>query len=367
MSHNSIYQERITAVRHKLSEWGVEGLLITSPTNRRWLSGFTGSNGQLLITANQALLATDFRYFNQVAMEAPNFALFKHQRTLADTQAFLAKASITQVGIEAKQVTLAEMDELNQVENITWVPLSSPIEPMRMVKTAVEIETIQKAAVITDSVMTQVPQLVQIGMTEAEAAWQLEKALRQAGAEALAFDVIVASGSNSALPHHHPGKRRIQAGDALVVDMGAQVAGYKSDLTRSFFMGAKASVYYFELYQLVLRAQTAVFQQAKPGMSLKAVDALARNVIDHAGHAEHFGHGLGHGLGLDIHEEPFLSVRAPEDATLEVGVVVTIEPGCYIPDWGGIRIEDLALVTASGLTSLSHCPKQPNILNMTGF
>lgn len=361
MGHNAIYQERITAVRHKLSQWGVEGVLISNPTNRRWLSGFTGSNGQLLITAEQALLATDFRYFSQVAREAPDFTLFKHQRTLADTQAFLTKAAVTHIGVEAKQVTLAEMDELNQVENIIWVPLLSPIEPMRMVKTAAEIEMIQKAAVITDSVMAQVPQLAQIGMTEAEAAWQLEKALRQAGAEALAFDVIVASGPNSALPHHHPGKRRIQAGDALVVDMGAQVAGYKSDLTRSFFIGAKASVFYFELYQLVLRAQTAVFQQAKPGMRLKAVDALARDVFDRAGHADHFGHGLGHGLGLDIHEEPFLSVRAPEDATLEVGMVVTIEPGCYIPDHGGVRIEDLALVTPDGLVSLSHCPKQPNI------
>jgi Xaa-Pro aminopeptidase len=361
MTQTSIYKQRITAVRQKLAEWEVEAVLITSPTNRRWLSGFTGSNGQLLITADQALIATDFRYFTQVVREASEFTLFKHQRTLADTQAFLQQAAVARVGVEAQHVTLAQMDELEQVDDISWVSLPTTLEPMRMVKTAVEIETIQKAAVITDAVMAQLPQLAQIGMSEAEVAWQLEKAMRQAGAGALAFDVIVASGPNAALPHHHPGSRRLQAGDALVVDMGAQVDGYKSDLTRSFFMGTKASVHYFELYSLVLRAQTAVFQQAKPGMSLKEVDALARDVIDGAGHAEHFGHGLGHGLGLDIHEDPLFSVRAPEEATLEVGMVVTIEPGCYIPDWGGIRIEDLALVTADGLVSLSHCPKQPNI------
>ncbi|MCP4415683.1 MAG: M24 family metallopeptidase [Chloroflexi bacterium] len=361
MKHSSICQKRITAVRNKLSEWEVDGILITNPANRRWLSGFTGSNGQLLITAEQALIATDFRYFSQAGNESPDFTLFKHQRTVADTQALLAQAAVARVGVEAEHVTLAQMDDLNQVKDVTWLPLPTTLEPMRMMKTAVELETIQKAAKITDTIMAQVPQLARVGMSEAEVAWQLEKGMRQAGAEAVAFDVIVASGPNSALPHHHPGDRRLQKGDALIVDMGAQVAGYKSDLTRSFFMGEQPTAHYFELYHLVLQAQTAVFEQAKPGMSLKGVDALARDIIDRAGHAEHFGHGLGHGLGLDIHEDPFFSIRAPEEATLEVGTVVTIEPGCYIPGWGGIRLEDLALMTADGLTSLSHCAKQPAI------
>ena len=361
MSHQTIFQERLTAVRHKLAAWGVDGILIISPTNRRWLSGFTGSNAQLLVTTDKALLATDFRYFTQVSREAPDFTLFKHERTVADTQAFLAEAGAARVGVEAQHVTLAQMKELNEVENVTWVPLPETLEPLRLVKTAVEIEAIQKAAAITDGVMGLVSQIARVGMTELEAAWELEKAMREAGAEALAFDVIVASGPNSALPHHHPSSRKLQPGDALIIDMGAQVAGYKSDLTRSFYLGAKASVSYFELYQLVLRAQTAVFQNAKPGMSLKAVDALARDIIHGAGHADHFGHGLGHGLGLDIHEDPFLSSRADEEDTLEVGMIVTIEPGCYIPDRGGIRLEDLALMTKDGLVSLSHCPKQPTI------
>jgi Xaa-Pro aminopeptidase len=361
MSQLSIYQERITAVRHKLAEWDVDGVLIASPANRRWLSGFTGSNAQLLITADQALIATDFRYFTQASREAPQFTLFKHQRTAAETQAFFAKAHVTRIGVEAKHVTLAQMAELKAVEGITWVPLSATLEPMRGVKTAVELQTIQQACAITDTVMAQVPTLARVGLTEQEVAWELEKAMRQAGAEAVAFDVIVSSGPNSPLPHHHPGSRRLQAGDALIVDMGAQVDGYKSDLTRSFYLGEKATERYLEMYQLVLRAQTAVFLQATPGMSLKAIDALAREVFAQAGHADHFGHGLGHGLGLEIHEYPFLSPRASDDDFIAVGTVVTIEPGCYLPEEIGIRLEETALMTESGLVPLTHCPKEPNI------
>lgn len=361
MSQTTIFQERLTAVRHKLADWEVDGVLITSPTNRRWLSGFTGSNGQLLITADKALIATDFRYYAQATHQAPDFALFKHQRTPEDTRNFLAAAGVPRVGIEAKHTTLAQMDELVQVENITWVGLEKTVEPLRRVKTAVELQTIQKACAITDAVIAQMAQLARVGMTEQAVAWELEKGLREAGAEALAFDVIVASGPNSALPHHHPGSRRLQAGDAIVVDMGAQVDGYKSDMTRSFYLGAQPTDRYWEIYELVQRAQTAVFQQARPGMSLKAVDALARDVLAEAGHAEHFGHGLGHGLGLDIHEDPFFSPRAADEDTVEVGTVVTVEPGCYLPDWGGVRLEETALMTETGLVPLTHCPKEPNI------
>ncbi len=361
MKNQSIYQERITAVRQRFTEWEVDGVLITSPANRRWLSGFTGSNGQLLVTAKQALIATDFRYYIQAGHEAPDFTLVKHQRTLEDTRNFLAASGAAHVGVEAKHMTLAQMMELEEVSGVTWKPLPATLEPLRQRKTAVEIQAIQKACTITDDVMALVPQIACVGMTEREVAWELEKALRQAGAEALAFDILVASGPNSALPHHHPGSRRLRAGDSLIVDMGAQVDGYKSDMTRSFYLGAKASVHYFELYQLVLRAQTAVFQNAKPGMSLKAVDSLARDILARAGHAEHFGHGLGHGLGLDIHEDPFFSQRAEEKDTLEVGTIVTIEPGCYLPDRCGIRLEETALMTDDGLVPLTHCPKEPNI------
>ncbi|WP_420642813.1 M24 family metallopeptidase [Candidatus Leptofilum sp.] len=361
MTRPSIFQKRITAVRQKLAAWEVDGVLISSPTNRRWLSGFTGSNGQLLITANRAIIATDYRYFTQAKRQAPDFTLFKHQRTLEETRNFLAEAGVQRVGIEAKHTTLEQMAELDEVENVAWVPLRQTLEPMRMIKTAVEIEAIQKACAITDAVMGQVPHLAQVGMTEAEVAWELEKAMRQAGAEAVAFDIIVSSGPNSPLPHHHPGSRRLQVGDPLIVDMGAQVDGYRSDVTRSFYLDKKASVPYFELYSLVLRAQTAVFQNAKPGMNLKEVDAIARGVFEQAGHGEHFGHGLGHGIGLDIHEDPFFSPRASEEDTVEVGMVVTIEPGCYLPSGVGIRLEDTALMMDEGLLPLTHCLKQPNI------
>ncbi len=184
--------------------------------------------------------------------------------------------------------------------------------------------------------------------------------MRNTGAEAMAFSIIVASGPNSALPHHHPGDRKLQAGDALIVDMGAQLNGYKSDLTRSFFLGAQPSEQFWRVYNLVLGAETAVLQQARPGMTAADIDALARDPITAAGHGDDFGHGLGHGVGLDIHEAPFLSSRGQE-TVIAPGMTATVEPGIYLPGWGGIRIEDLAVFTADRLTPLSHCPKDPVI------
>lgn len=357
--------QRLTAVRERLEAWDVDGVLISSTTNRRWLSGFTGSNGQLLIGADIALLATDFRYYQQATAQAPHFTLFKHERTPEATEAFLetaVDAGITRIGVERQHVTLAQMAQLRAAgDAITWVELETTVEPMRAVKHAAEAEAIRTAAAITDAVMAQVPKFARPGVSERELAWMLEKAMREHGADALAFPVTVASGPNSALPHHRPGARRLRDGDAIIVDMGAMKDDYRSDLTRTFFLGDRPTVRFEEMFALVQGAQTAVFAQTQPGMRLKAVDNIARDHIAATGHGEHFGHGLGHGVGLDIHEAPFLSPRAEDDALLHVGMTVTIEPGVYIPDWGGIRIEDLAMVTEEGLVALSHCPKEPVI------
>jgi Xaa-Pro aminopeptidase len=231
---------------------------------------------------------------------------------------------------------------------------------LRQVKSAEELAIIQSAARITDLAMEQVPALVRLGMTESELAWLLEKTMREAGADAMAFDIIVASGPNAALPHHHPGARTLQIGDALIVDMGAAVNGYKSDLTRSFFLGATPSEAYWAIYTTVLAAQTATIDHLRAGMTGKEGDALARDVIVEAGYGDRFGHGLGHGLGLDIHEEPRLS-RIRDKELIPDGSVVTVEPGIYIPDFGGVRIEDLMLVSDSGATLLSHAAKTPLI------
>jgi Xaa-Pro aminopeptidase len=320
-----------------------------------------------MITPEKALLATDFRYWEQATSQAPAYTLFKHQRREEDITAFMATAGVARIGLEAQHVTLSELAALKKAtasleRPITWVPLAETVEPWRQVKSGTEIELIRAAAAITDHTMAQVNQLARPGQTEQQLAWELEKVMRQAGAEATAFTLIVASGPNSGLPHHRPGERILQVGDTIVVDMGAQLHGYKSDLTRTFYLGNEPDEQFWNIYHLVLEAQTAASQKIQPGMTAKDADAVARQVIANAGHGEHFGHGLGHGLGLDIHEKPFLSPRPPAEIEIvTAGMVTTIEPGVYLPGWGGVRIEDLAHVTETGVTLLSNCPKEPAI------
>lgn len=359
MSHQPHYDElsgRLTAVRQHLLAWNVPAILIASPANRRWLSGFTGSAGSLLITADQALLATDFRYWEQAQAEAPTFRLFRHNRTDEANEKYLAAAGVTTIGLEADHTTLSEAGQLKKVIGITWVPISATLEPLRYHKSAGELAKIRAAAAITDRVMALTPELARPGMTERALAWELEKAMREAGAECPAFDILVASGPNAAMPHHHPGERPFQPGDPLIVDMGAQVDGYKSDLTRTFFVGGEPDERFQQIFDVVQAAQTAVRQHARPGQTGSEVDALGRDVIRQAGYGDYFGHGLGHGLGLDIHEGPFFTFTpAGKGYTLATGMVVTVEPGIYLPGWGGIRLEDLFLVTEDGLEAISQC------------
>jgi Xaa-Pro aminopeptidase len=234
------------------------------------------------------------------------------------------------------------------------VPLNETVEPLRAVKSAEELQLIRRAAAITDSVAAQIPALIRPGMTERELSWELEKRLRESGANGTAFPIIVASGPNAALPHHASGDRMLQRGDALIVDMGAAVSGYMSDLTRSFFLGETPDAQYAAVYDAVQEAQRRALAGMRAGMTGRAVDALARDRLVEAGYGDHFGHGLGHSLGLEIHEQPRLSRL--NEKPLPAGVVLTVEPGVYLPGWGGVRLEDLVLLTEAGVEVLSACP-----------
>lgn len=361
MNHQNMhnYAARLHVVRQQFTTWQIDALLITGSTNRRWLSGFTGSNGRLLITPTKAILATDSRYYDQMTYEAPEFELFKDQRRPEDTVALLDYARAKRIGLEANHITLADARLLQKQADITWVELSASLEQFRSIKTESEIEIIQTAANITDQTMAQVRKIARPGITEAMLAWELEKHMRENGANATAFDIIVAFGANSALPHHHPGNKRLNVDDIVLVDIGADVDGYKSDLTRTFYLGSPSDEFLFR-YNLVKSAKTAVLEKCRPGMDSKAVDAIARNVIKAAGCGDQFGHSLGHNLGLDIHEDPYLSnIRPP--TLLHANMVITIEPGVYFTGWGGIRLEDLALLTPNGFKLLSHAPHTPHI------
>jgi Xaa-Pro aminopeptidase len=354
------FEIRLQDVRRLLPIQEVDALFITNPTNRRWLSGFTGSYGRILITDRQAILATDSRYWEQVRVQAPGFELFKDLRQLEDTVQLLKLAAAKRIGFETHHVSVAEFDQLEGIDGITWVPLDQPVEPLRQVKTASEIAAIRAAATITDHAMSLVPQIAVAGISERALAWELEKTMREGGADGLAFDPIVAFGSNSALPHHQPSDRILQLGDIILVDMGAELNGYKSDMTRTFFLGKPAEERFFTIFNLVHSALRETVENLRPGVNSQEAHQMAIDVIDNGGFRKHFGHGLGHGVGLDIHEAPILSV-ARSLAELSPGMAITVEPGIYLPGWGGVRIEDLILVTNTGNEPLSHYPKNPLI------
>lgn len=358
--------DKLAQVRARFDEWKVDGVLITSAANRRWLSDFTGSAGHILLTRERAVFATDSRYWEQATQQAPAFELH-HLTDDKDSQRnFLELAKGCRIGVEAQHMTIAKHQAVQHVESVTWVPLPDTVEPPRAVKSAEELALIRRAAAITDETVAQVPRLAQPGLSEAAVAWELEKFMREAGASRVGFDIIVASGPNSALPHHHPGERLLQAGDIVIVDLGAEFGGYKSDLTRTFYLGESAPDAFWDIYHTVHAAQVAAIGGIRAGVTGQQVDSLARDLIAGAGHADHFGHGTGHAVGLDIHEEPRFS-RVAEKTIIPAGAVMTVEPGIYLPGYGGVRIEDLVLVTAEGSEYLSQAPKTPLVpLRMSG-
>lgn len=357
---------RVAAVRRAIqsSQPELDAVLITDADNRRYLSGFTGSAGQLLIGASAALLLTDFRYVDQAASQAPDFEVVKTEGhawpAIAEQVRRLGARS---VGFESESVTVDQHTRLadalrEKAPNVTLVPLRGFVERTRQVKDARELDLIRTAVLIGDRALEVVAAALRPGMSEREVAWRLEVEMRQRGADTLSFPIIVAAGPHGAMPHHRPSDRPIQAGETITIDMGCKVGGYCSDLTRTFVLGAP-DARFWEIYDLVLRAQRACEDGLKAGMTGNAGDALARDVISAAGHKEHFGHGTGHGVGLAIHEDPRLTYTAAGEAEVQDGAVVTVEPGVYLPGWGGVRIEDMVVVGKDRCHILSTAHKAP--------
>ncbi len=355
-----MYSTRIDQVRNNFEQWGTDALLVMSPHNRRWLTGFTGSAGEVMITRDAAYLATDGRYWAQAREQAPDYTVFEKSRESDSLEQFVRATAVNTIALEAAHVTMKMFGRLRALEGITWRPLNETVETWRGVKSAAEITMIRAAAAITDHAMQQVPDIVRVGMSERALAWELEKRMRENGADGMAFDILVASGENGARPHHNPDDRTLQIGDTLIVDMGAKLDGFHSDLTRSFHIGAQPDAHFWHVYNTVLQAQENCLDKTRPGMTGAEIDSLTRIVIAAAGHADDYKHSTGHGVGLEIHEAPGLRESAAE-TIIPAGAVITIEPGIYIDGWGGIRIEDLVVVTENGVEFLSHCPKTPVI------
>ncbi|MFJ7826763.1 M24 family metallopeptidase [Psychrobacillus sp. NPDC096623] len=352
---------KLSKLRAALEENGVDALLITNGHNRRYMTGFTGTAGVAIISKTDAVFITDFRYTEQAASEIKDFRIVQHTKTMMEEIATqITDMGINTLGFEKSDVTYSDFELYKQAIQADLVPLSGLVEKIRLIKTDEEISIIKAACRIADEAFEHIVNYIKPGMTELEVSNELEFFMRKKGATSSSFDTIVASGTRSALPHGVATNKVIEEGDFVTLDFGALYNGYISDTTRTLAVG-EPSDQLKEIYQVVLDSQLLALEKVKPGMTGKEADAIARDYIASKGYGEAFGHSLGHGIGLEVHEGPGLSFRS--DIVLEPGMVITIEPGIYLPNIGGVRIEDDALVTENGLEKLTHSTKELLILS----
>ncbi|MFC1915736.1 M24 family metallopeptidase [Chloroflexota bacterium] len=339
--------KRLEKLRQKLTEEEIEAIFISQPENRYYLSGFDGSAGFLLITSQEAILATDFRYIEQVKRQVPEYKVFQVTSNMASwLPELIAGLNLKKLGFEADTITFALHRQLTGIVNklqppLKLIPLNGLVESLRTIKDPEEIELITRAAEISNKAFKYVEGIILAGMSEKEVAWEMEKFMRENGSQATPFEIIVASGPNSALPHARPTTRVIQDGEPILLDIGAKIDGYSGDLSRTICLGTPDDTFK-KVYDIVLGAQLTALAIIKEGITGEQGDNLARTVIKEAGYGEAFGHGLGHGVGLASHEAPHLGPGSAE--VLTPGMVFTVEPGIYLPGWGGVRIEDLVVI-----------------------
>ncbi|SHK07221.1 M24 family metallopeptidase [Desulforamulus aeronauticus] len=349
--------QRVKRLREQMFQQDVSYLLITDPKNRFYLSGFTGSTGVLLIGLEECFFLTDFRYIEQVKEQCPGYKLIKveQQSLFASLTQVLKGSKGDTLSFEENHLTVKEYLELkDMLPGVALQPGSGLVEDLRMIKDSAEIPIIRQAMTIGDKAFQHILGFIKTGISEKELALELEFFMRKQGASGIAFDTIMASGPRSALPHGVASERKLQRGDFLTMDFGAIYQGYHSDMTRTVVLGESTNKQ-DEIYKIVLEAQLAGLAAVKAGVPAREVDETSRWVITERGYGEYFGHGTGHGVGLAIHERP--RVNTKDDTILQPGMVITIEPGIYLPDWGGVRIEDSVLVTEQGCEILTSSPK----------
>lgn len=353
---------RLDRLRHQMSENKLDAILILNPSNRIYLSGFTGSSATLLITADQALLFTDFRYVDQAAAQSPHFTVVRVTGSPLQAIADRCQEShVGRIGFEGDYLTVdarSQCDELLRQQEL--ISVTGLVERLRRVKDESEIKLMRQAAAITDLVWQEIQPQISVGVAERDLAVEMDYRMKKHGAEGVAFDMIVASGVRSAMPHGRASEKLLAQGDLITFDFGAKYQGYCSDMTRTVMLG-EPTAKQREIYAIVLEAQMRGLAACKAGVTGLAVDEVCREYIREQGYGEAFGHGTGHGVGRDIHEDPRLSIRGAKDL-LVPGMIVTIEPGIYLSGWGGVRIEDMVLVTDQGCERLSQSPKALIIL-----
>ena len=349
-------RKRLAALRRRLKDLDVQAFLVTDLTNIAYLSGFVGTAGMAIVD-RRATLVVDSRYHLQAQEQAPHFRVVLAENSLNETvTAILASRKAERIGFESQNVTVAQHRDLRKrLKGKKLVPTKDLVLELRMIKDDEEMSAIRRAVRTADRVAAEVIGGLRRGMRERDLAARINHLLVMDGARKPSFDAIVASGARSALVHGQPSQRRIGKRDLIIMDFGAERDGYCSDLTRTVTIG-KPTRKQKEIYNIVLEAQQAARKAIRPGVLESEVDAVARKIIGDAGYGEYFGHGLGHGVGRAVHELPTLSKRGKR--RLQPGMVVTVEPGIYIPGWGGVRIEDMVVVTRRGCRTLSRAPKE---------
>jgi Xaa-Pro aminopeptidase len=365
--------DRIANLRRKLADEGLDALFVSAPAedihhtigaNRRYLSGFSGSLGHLLITLDDAYIAVDFRYYEQAERESPEFTLWKAAggmrkwlpELLAEAKLGGKKLAFESDGITHSMFSTMRdaISEIAESARPQLVPSSGIVESLRAIKEPEELEALQRAVELGDAAFRSVAERIEPGWTEKQVAWEIEKYAREHGAEGLSFPTIVAAGPWGAMPHAQPRDHVIREGDGVVIDMGVNLDGYMSDLTRTVVVG-KADDKFKKIYDIVLAAQLTAEELVRAGMTGAEAHNIAHRVIEEAGYGDSFGHGLGHGVGLQVHESP--RVGQTSEDVLQDGMVITVEPGIYLPGWGGIRIEDMGYLKGGRYINFTTAPK----------
>ncbi len=355
--------DRIQSIYGIISDRELDGMIITDGYNMDYLSGYKGHTGMLLFLGECRYLITDSRYTEQAEIEAEDYKIVdigiegysKTIKTLLD-ELCDSKGGIS-LGFEDKHISYSQYKAFVDTfgEAVMLEELGTSVNNLRMIKSEDEIQLIAKAEEIGDEAFNHILNFIEVGMTEKQVALELECVMKSLGADGLSFDTIVASGANSSMPHAVPTDKVIEEGDFVTLDFGCIYKGYCSDMTRTVYMGDEMTEKQLEVYTTVLNAQKSALNAIKPGMVCSDIDKIARDYISEAGYGDYFGHGLGHGVGLYIHEEPRFSRSC--DVVLEPGMVLSVEPGIYIPGEFGVRIEDLIVVTEGGYANLTESPK----------
>jgi len=352
---NSVHQTRHKPVRKVMDSNHLEAILFTSLENIRYFCGFTGSDGAFILTQKDAFFLTDSRYWTQAEEEVKGSQIIHYKKKMDGIVSFLSDLELKNMGFESASLTFSLHQSLLRrlAKETELIPLEEEVKNLRTLKDAQEMVLIRRAIEIASNSFLHITDMLKEGVLEEEIAREMEFFMKTKGAEALGFDIIVASGKRSALPHGRASDKRIEKGDFILMDFGSRFEGYHSDQTRTLVCG-KLSPEQERIYQVVKEAHDKAIEWIRPGIPIHEVDEAARSYIRECGYGEYFGHGLGHGIGLAVHEDPF--VNSENKGLVQEGMVFTVEPGIYIPDRGGVRIEDMVLVTSQGAEILTPLP-----------